>query len=161
MFYCRIKREKGACEPGAIIFSNLLEDHFQPARKGLSANDLSTMKTTTQITEREVYSQIVRHGHKCTFPFYIPRNAKHCQAQLMLLGQKTQNGSHRVCKFNKTATHCEVRFRDSHVSDTRIRQTPTFSKRDHNQGSVHEDGVGQVLRNSHRFRFMELYKTDT
>lgn len=59
MFYCSTRERRGACEPGAIIFSNLLmaaEDHFQPARKGLSANDLSTMKTTTQITEREVYS---------------------------------------------------------------------------------------------------------
>lgn len=65
-------REKGACKPGAIIFSNLLmaaEDHFQPSGKGLSANDLSTMKTTTQITEREVYSSIVRHGHNWHFPF--------------------------------------------------------------------------------------------
>lgn len=38
---------------------------------------------------------------------------------------------------------------------------PTFCKRDHNQGSVHEDGVGQVLRDSHRLRLKELYKTDT
>lgn len=40
-------------------------------------------------------------------------------------------------------------------------KTPTFSKRDHNQGSVHEDCVRQVLRNPHRFRLKELYKTDT
>lgn len=38
---------------------------------------------------------------------------------------------------------------------------PTFCKRDHNQGSVHEDCVGQVLRDSHRLRLKELYKTDT
>lgn len=52
-------------------------------------------------------------------------------------------------------------FRDSHVSEARIKHTPTFSKRDHNQGSVHEDGVRQVLGNSHRLRLKELYKTDT
>lgn len=52
------QEREGACDSGAIIFSNLLmaADHLQPAAKGLSANDLSTMKTTTQITEREVYS---------------------------------------------------------------------------------------------------------
>lgn len=53
------ERKRGACKSGANIFSNLLmtaDDHFQPARKVLSANDLYTKKTTTQITEREVYS---------------------------------------------------------------------------------------------------------
>lgn len=52
-------REKGLATLVPLFFSNLLmaaEDHFQPARKGLSANDLSTMKTTTQITKRKVYS---------------------------------------------------------------------------------------------------------
>lgn len=41
------------------------------------------------------------------------------------------------------------------------KKIPTLSKRDNNQGSVHEDGIGQMLGYSHRLRLMELYKTDT
>lgn len=52
-------------------------------------------------------------------------------------------------------------FRDSHVRDKESKQIPTFSEGDHDQGSVHEDGVRQVLRNSHRLRLKEFYKTDT
>lgn len=50
---------------------------------------------------------------------------------------------------------------DCCVNDIMMEQTPTFSKRDHDQGSVHEDGICQVLRNPHRLRLKELYKTDT
>lgn len=39
--------------------------------------------------------------------------------------------------------------------------TPTFSERDHDQSSVHENRVRQVLRHSHWLGFTELYKTDT
>lgn len=65
-----------------------------------------------------------------------------------------------ACNYIKNNLHI-VMFRDSHVSETGIKQTPTFSKRDHDQCSVHEDGVRQVLGNSHRLRLKELYKTDT
>lgn len=53
------------------------------------------------------------------------------------------------------------RLIDCCVNDIMMEQTPTFSKRDHDQGSVHEDGICQVLRNPHRLRLKELYKTDT
>lgn len=43
----------------------------------------------------------------------------------------------------------------------KIYVTPTFSKGDHDQSSVHKNGVRQVLRHSHRLGFTELYKTDT
>lgn len=53
------------------------------------------------------------------------------------------------------------RVRDSDVSGKEREQTPTFSKRDHDQGPVHEDGVRQMLGHSNRLRLIEFYKTDT
>lgn len=42
-------------------------------------------------------------------------------------------------------THIMCALKDSRVNGEGIKQTPTFSKRNHNQGSVHKDGVCQVL----------------
>ena len=54
-------------------------------------------------------------------------------------------------------TSLAIQSNKGHNINKMMRQT--FSKRDHDQGSVHKDSVSQMLRNPNRLWLLELHKT--
>lgn len=78
---------------------------------------------------------------------------------LMAVGKTETSMSLVFASLTNTPTHYDVRSEMTTAKG--IKQIPTFSERDHDQGSVHEDCVRQVLGNSHGLSLKEFYKTDT
>lgn len=61
-----------------------------------------------------------------------------------------------VCSITTQESCHSINKKHSYM---RIKTKQTFGKRDHDQRSVHEHSVGQMLRHSHRLWLLELHKT--